>query len=99
MLEVGRQGSAGLGCVPLSALGPCRLVVKAAAGREPMQTQREPRVGEGVLLVRSGHAPRSSERATVVAVYGNGTVLRVCLCDGRETFVPRQVVEMSRLKV
>ena len=61
-----------------------------------MQTETQPRVGDGVSLVRSGHAPRLLERATVVGVYGKGTVLRVRWCDGRETFIPRQVVQESR---
>jgi len=60
-----------------------------------MPRQRRPQVGDGVLLTRSGHSPRSLECAVVVAVLGEGprTVLRVRWCEGRETFVPVNAVE------
>ena len=63
-----------------------------------MPTQTQPRSGDGVLLTRSGHSPRSPERAIVLAVFGEGSkaVLRVRWCDGRETFVPVNAVATSR---
>jgi hypothetical protein len=62
-----------------------------------MSTQ--PRVGDSVQLTRSGHAPGSCERATVLAVYGKQprTVLRVRWAEGRESFVPVVAVQAPRL--
>jgi hypothetical protein len=58
-----------------------------------MQPHRQPRVGDIVRLIRSGHAPGSPERATVVAIHGSGTrkVLRVRWCEGHDTFVPLDI--------
>jgi len=61
-----------------------------------MPTQSQPQVGDGVLLTRSGHSPRSPECAIVVAVFGQGiqAVLRVRWCEGHETFVPANAVKV-----
>lgn len=61
-----------------------------------MPTETQLHVGDAVLLTRSGHAFRSTERATVIAAHGNAahTVLRVRWCDGRETFVPLSAIEV-----
>jgi hypothetical protein len=59
---------------------------------------RQPRVGDSVQLIRSGHAPGSCEQATVIAVYGKQprTVLRVRWAEGRESFVPVVAVQALR---
>lgn len=54
-------------------------------------TDTEIHVGDRVALPRSGHSCSSAELGTVVALLE--TVVRVRWPDGRETFVPRTLVE------